>query len=214
MTTIRMIGEMFQSGKVRTETMTREYYDILVDETERLTRLINKVLDFSRMDSGRKPYEFTIREIGPIVTQAVQVFEVGARTAGYSVRLTLAPDLPPVNADADALAEVMLNLLDNAMKYSLERKDITVTADRQANWVCLSVTDHGIGIDPRQIGRIFDKFYRCEDEMTRQTQGTGVGLAIVKHIVEAHHGRIEAQSKPGEGSTFTVWLPAKGMNEK
>lgn len=207
LTSIQMIHEMLQSGKVRDEARTSDYYKILSEETERLTRLINKVLDFSRMDSGRKPYEFSLQSIGPIVSRAVQVFETTAQVKGYSIHATLESDLPPVRADADALTEVILNLLDNAVKYSPEHKEITVNVGRQADWIRVAVMDRGIGINPADHDRIFEKFYRCDDEVVRQTRGTGVGLAIVRHIILAHQGRIEVQSRPGQGSTFIVLLP-------
>lgn len=207
LTTIRMIAEMFQLDRVKDPQMGRDYIETIAGETKRLTRLINKVLDFSRLDSGRKPYTLTRQDLGPIAAAAVQMFEAGVKADGYQVKLDLQPALPPVAVDGDALTEVLLNLLDNAVKYSPVHKEIRVAVRRQEQELVIEVADQGIGIDPRKKDKIFEKFYRGEDELTRQTKGTGIGLAIVKHIVEAHHGRIEVRSTRGEGSVFTVILP-------
>ena len=207
LTTIRMIGEMFQMGSVKDEALAREYYDTLSGETERLTRLINKVLDFSRMDSGRKRYNFTLEDIDQIITSTVKAFEKYAEANGYIIKLNIQENLPKIKIDADAISQVILNLLDNAMKYSPVNKEINVNAYKKEENIVIDVIDKGIGIEPAKIDRIFEKFYRGEDELTRETKGTGVGLSIVKHIVDAHKGKIEIESKKGEGSTFSVILP-------
>lgn len=208
LTTIRTIAEMFQWDRVRDKQKAMEYINHIADETRRLTRLINKVLDFSRMDSGRRPYVFASADMRSIVASAVKVFETGVAEDGYRVNLTLPPSLPDVRADKDAIMEVLMNLLDNAVKYSPDRKEIDVSVFQKGQMVVAEVLDRGIGIDPRKINRIFERFYRGEDELTRQTPGTGIGLAVVKHIVEAHHGRVEVRSVRGEGSVFSIILPA------
>jgi signal transduction histidine kinase len=109
--------------------------------------------------------------------------------------------------DEDAIVQALINLLDNAVKYSPEPGQVRVTLIRRDGELLLQVADRGIGIDPRKLGMIFEKFYRCEDELTRQTTGTGIGLSIVKYIAEAHNGRIQVQSVPGQGSEFTLHLP-------
>jgi len=207
LTTLRMIGEMFQTGKVKEGSMAQEYYSILVGETDRLTRLINKVLDFSRMESGRKPYSLVVQDIGPEITSSVKVFETSAENTGYHVELDIHPALPKVNIDSDAMSQVLLNLLDNAMKYSPDHKTIQVRVFPEGPDVIIEVTDHGIGIEADKLDKIFKKFYRGEDELTRQTKGTGIGLAIVKHIVQAHGGTIQVKSRRGKGSVFSVALP-------
>ncbi|MCK4308282.1 GHKL domain-containing protein, partial [candidate division WOR-3 bacterium] len=207
LTTIRMIGEMFQMGSVKDAAMAREYYDTLSEETQRLTRLINKALDFSRMDSGRKPYTFVMEDISKIIIPTVKAFENYSRSNGYTIELNIQHNLPKIKVDADAISQVILNLLDNAMKYSPVNKDIKIHVYKKGEKVVIEVIDRGIGIEPGEIDKIFEKFYRVEDELTRRTKGTGVGLSIVKHIVDAHEGKIEVKSKKGEGSTFTVILP-------
>ena len=207
LTTIRMIGEMFQMNMVKDKAMAKEYHDTLSGETERLSRLINKVLDFSRMDSGRKRYNLAREDIGHIIASTVKGFEKYAQVQGYAIKLDIQQNLPGIKVDADAISQVILNLLDNAVKYSPVNKDIKVNVYKKGASIIVEVIDRGIGIEPNKIDRIFERFYRAEDELTRKTKGTGVGLAIVKHIVEAHKGRIEVRSQKNEGTTFTVILP-------
>jgi signal transduction histidine kinase len=204
--TIRMIAEMFQMQRVKDLRMSREYIDTVASETERLTRLINKVLDFSRMDSSQKPYSFAPTALGPLVSATVKNFEAGI-AGNCRINVSVEPDLPEVRVDEDAMIQALINLLDNAVKYSPEPGQVQVTLSRRGGELLLQVADRGVGIDPRKLGMIFEKFYRCEEELTRRTTGTGIGLAIVKHIAEAHRGRIEVRSAPGQGSVFTLHLP-------
>jgi signal transduction histidine kinase len=204
--TIRMIAEMFQMQRVKDLRTSQEYIDTVAGETERLTRLINKVLDFSRMDSGRQPYSFVPTAPGPLVEATVKNFEAGV-SRNCRINVVIEEDLPEVAVDEDAIVQALINLLDNAVKYSPEPGQVQVTLSRRGGELLLQVADRGVGIDPRKLGMIFEKFYRCEDELTRQTTGTGIGLSIVKHIAEAHNGRIEVRSVPGQGSVFTLHLP-------
>jgi signal transduction histidine kinase len=204
--TIRMIAEMFQMDRVKDLRTSQEYIDTVAGETERLTRLINKVLDFSRMDSGRQPYSFVPTAPGPLVDATVRNFESGV-SRNCRIDVEIEQDLPEVALDEDAIVQALLNLLDNAVKYSPEPGRVEVTLMRREGELLLQVADRGVGIDPRKLGMIFEKFYRCEDELTRRTTGTGIGLSIVKHIAEAHRGRIEVRSAPGQGSVFTLSLP-------
>lgn len=204
--TIKMIGEMFSLGKVRGESQAGEYYHILEDETERLTRLVNRVLDFGRMESGRKPYERAIQPIAPIVEEAVARFRKYARSAVVS--LDVSPDTGSASVDRESLQEVVFNLLENAVKYSPANPSVAVRTYARDGRAAIEVADTGIGMEPRVVERIFEPFYRAENELTRETQGAGIGLAIVKHIVDAHNGRIEVRSQKGKGSVFTVTLPA------
>ncbi|MEK0446121.1 MAG: hypothetical protein RLZZ399_1442 [Verrucomicrobiota bacterium] len=209
--TIRMITEMFQLGRVTDPQMSEEYMETVNSEAERLTRLINKVLDFSRMDAGRKPDSFAVVGLGGIVRDAVKKFEMGL-AEHREIRVEVEPDLPEVRVDEDAMVQALLNLLENAVKYSAAPAPIEVSLRSVGREVLLVVADEGIGIDPSQLGKIFERFYRCEDELTRKTTGTGIGLSIVKHIVEAHRGRIEVRSTPAEGSVFTIHLPLPSEN--
>lgn len=204
--TIKMVGEMFSFGKVHGEAQAADYYHILDEETERLTRLVNRVLDFGRMESGRKPYERILQPVAPIVEEAVARFRKYVRNAVVSVDAPLEAGSAPV--DREGLLEVVINLLENAVKYSPRDPTVQVRASARDGMAVIEVSDNGIGMDPGVMARIFEPFYRAENELTRETQGAGIGLAIVKHLVDAHGGSIEVQSRKGQGSVFTVKLPA------
>ena len=203
--TIRMVGEMFQLKKVTSEKQAEEYYGILTGETERLTRLIGKVLDFSRMESGRNPYNLEYQDIGPIILKAVHRFEQSAENV--TIKTDVQGALPQVAVDQDSLMQVLFNLMDNALKYSPIDATIQVSLYLQNDSVILDVTDNGIGMESRTLARIFERFYRAEDELTREAKGTGVGLAIVKHIIHAHNAEIKVKSTRGKGSTFSILFP-------
>jgi signal transduction histidine kinase len=204
--TIRMIAEMFQLKRVNDPQTEREYLETITSETDRLTRLIDKVLDFSRIDSGRKTYSFAPCDLSEIVTSTIRNFEAGLPKE-CQIQLAIEPALPRILAEEDALVQALLNLLENALKYSQALARIEVSLTRAGSELRLQVSDQGIGIDPRNHEMIFERFYRCEDELTRRTTGTGLGLSIVKNIVEAHRGRIEVDSALGRGSRFTLILP-------
>jgi signal transduction histidine kinase len=205
LSTIKMVGEMFSFGKVQGEAQAADYYHILDDETERLTRLVNRVLDFGRMESGRMPYERIVQPVAPIVAEAVARFRMYVRNA--VVDIDVPPETGSAPVDRDGLLEVVINLLENAVKYSPVNPTVQVRSCARNCMVLIEVADNGIGMDACVVTRIFEAFYRGENELTRETQGAGIGLAIVKHIVDAHGGRIEVQSQKGKGSIFTVKLP-------
>lgn len=205
--TIRMIAEMFKMGKVRNRAMAEEYYDTLISESERLTAMINNVLDFARIESRRKTY--TLRPCDPekVTRDAVNLFKTFVIAKDFQVKYEAQPDLPWINADAEAVRQVVCNLLDNAAKYSLDKKEIKVRLFFRDGWITIAVEDQGIGIDPQKQGEIFEPFYRVEDGAGSKIPGTGVGLAIVKSAVEAHNGKIGVKSQLGHGSTFVIMLP-------
>lgn len=203
--TIKMVVEMFSFGRVSSDTQAGDYYHILDDETERLTRLVNRVLDFGRMESGRKPYERIMQPVAPILQDAVARFRKYARSAVVKIDAPSETGSAPV--DREGLLEVVINLLENAVKYSPANPTVEVRSYTRDDMVVVEVADKGIGIEQSVIDRIFEPFFRAENELTRETQGAGIGLAIVKHIVDAHGGRIDVQSEKGKGSVFTVRLP-------
>ena len=205
---IRMFAETLEMDRVPDERRRREYYGVITRESERLTRLIDNVLDFSRIESGRQRYDLTVGPIEPIVHDVLDSFRHPLEQRGFTLDVGIAPDLPDVAVDAEAMKQALANLLDNAMKYSADRGKITVVARAEQGGVALEVADQGIGIPVAEQERIFEKFYRVGRSETQGRRGSGVGLALVKHIVEAHHGRVTVESRPGEGSRFTLYLPA------
>ncbi|HVV16609.1 MAG TPA: HAMP domain-containing sensor histidine kinase [Polyangia bacterium] len=205
---IRMFGELLMTGKHKGEGMTREYGGIITRESERLAHLIDNVLDFARLERGKASYSFAEGRLEDVVDRALDVFR--HRIEKDKLRLTtdLEPNLPPVRMDENAMTLVLLNLVDNAVKYAGDGGEVVVRLRRMPGAVALSVVDHGSGIAPDEQARIFDRFYRATSARARNVRGSGIGLALVKHIAEAHGGRVEVESALGRGSTFTVTLPA------
>jgi signal transduction histidine kinase len=204
---IRMFAETLEMDRVPDERRRREYYGVLTRESERLSRLIDNVLDFSRIESGRQRYDIAPGPVEPIVHEVVESFRHPLQQQGFTVEVALDPDLPDVPLDPDAMKQALANLVDNAMKYSADRRRLRVSARREADGIALEVADEGIGIPLSERERIFEKFYRVGRSETQGRRGSGVGLALVKHIVEAHRGRVTVDSRPGEGSRFTLHLP-------
>jgi signal transduction histidine kinase len=179
---------------------------MLSSEADRLSRMVEKLLDWSRLESGRGKLELQRTEVPVLLDRIGDAYRAQQLPASYQTEVE--PQLPPVNVDPDAMAQVVLNLLHNAVKYTPDDKRIRVRARRAGRNVAIEVEDNGPGVRPHDRKRIFDRFYRGDDLLSRQTEGTGLGLAIAKKIVELHGGRIELDSKVGEGSTFRVILPA------
>jgi signal transduction histidine kinase len=204
---IRMFGETLELGRVADEARRREYYRVITRESERLSRLIDNVLDFSRIESGRWRFDPAPTAVEPLVRETLEAFAYPLEQQGFKVEVTMAPDLPDVTLDADAVGQALANLVDNAIKYSGDERVLTVEARRDAGWLALSVADRGIGIPPAEHRRVFEKFYRVGRSETQGRRGSGVGLALVRHVVEAHGGTVEVESAPGRGSRFTVRLP-------
>jgi two-component system phosphate regulon sensor histidine kinase PhoR len=187
----------------------RSFYASLGRNTERLRRLVESLLDFGRMESGRKPYDLRPEDAGGIAALAVAEFEKDAGPRGFTVDLDLNGEREfQVRADRLALTRALWNLLDNAAKYSAESRAIWVSVRRQAGRVVIAVRDAGLGVPSRERKEIFRKFVRGERAKQLGIKGTGLGLALVAHIVEAHGGRIEMESEEGRGSTFRLVLPA------
>jgi signal transduction histidine kinase len=207
---IRMFGETLELGRVPDEATRREYYAVITRESERLTRLIDNVLDFSRIEGGRQRYEVGPHPIEPLIHEVLDAFRYPLAQRGFKLDVTVAPDLPDVLMDPDAVKQALANLVDNALKYSAERRRLGVSARRDGEWVVIEVADDGIGIPAGETARIFEKFYRIGRSETQGTRGSGVGLALVKHIAEAHGGRVGVESRPGQGSRFSLFLPVTG----
>jgi two-component system phosphate regulon sensor histidine kinase PhoR len=203
-----MFVETLQLGRIQDEARQQEALEIIAEETARLSGLINRLLDWARMESGRRSYTLRRQRVEAVVDLALQAFEPQRLAGNVQVARSVEGELPEIWADPQAIAEALLNLLNNAHKYTGPEKRIAVSARRQGAEVLLAVQDNGPGIPRREQKRIFEKFYRAQDPLSREIEGTGLGLAMVKHIVGAHGGKVGVESDLGKGATFTIALPA------
>ncbi|MBD0369234.1 MAG: HAMP domain-containing histidine kinase [Pyrinomonadaceae bacterium] len=207
---IRVFGEFLKMGRVSDEDKIREYGEYIETESRRLTQLVNNILDFSRIESGRKTYDFSETDPSALVHSTLKTFDIQLKQRGFNVHVKEPQSpLPPVFVDGEAIGQVLINLLDNAIKYSGEAREIEIRLGHANGFVQVAVEDHGIGLTREDQQKVFDKFYRVCTGLVHETRGSGLGLALVKHIIEAHKGRVTLESEPGRGSTFTIHLPAK-----
>jgi signal transduction histidine kinase len=212
LTAIRMVGEMLRDGIVPDEARRQHYYETLTAEGERLSRLLDNVLELSRLErrgTENKPLELRAGDLGTAVTEAVSVLRPHAEKLGFGLRVQTEEGLPPVLFERDALRQVIFNLVDNALKYSREAagKTIEVRCRAEGEGVAVAVADRGPGVERRHLEHIFEPFYRGGDELTRTAQGTGIGLALVRGLVERMGGRVRGRNRPGGGFEVSVWLP-------
>jgi signal transduction histidine kinase len=204
---IRLYAETLEMGRLKSPEKYQEYYGIIRKESERLSALINNILDFSRIEAGRKEYDFRQTDMRELVRNTLESYRYQIEQSGFAFEEKIADDIPPLSVDREAMARSLLNLVNNALKYSQDQKYIGVNLFRDNGSVKLEVVDHGIGIPQGEQQKIFDKFYRVGDPLVHNTKGSGLGLALVRHIVQAHGGDISVDSVPGRGSRFTINLP-------
>jgi signal transduction histidine kinase len=207
LTSIRALMERLVDGKVRDPAKMSQYFGLIAQDTDRLTRLVNNLLDFSKIEEGKKEYVFTDTDIVRIAAEHVEAFRKDQVQAGPAIRLEIAGDIPAVRADAEALSRALANLLGNAVKFTPAGKSIRVGLRSDGGNVILEVEDEGIGIHPDEIGKVFEKFFQGRNAHDLSARGTGLGLTLVKHIAEAHGGRVLVESQVARGSKFTLVLP-------
>ncbi len=204
---IRMFAESLRMGRPAEPEAKNEYLDTIVNESERLTRLLNNVLDFSKIEQGRKSYRCEPHCLAEIVRSTIRAMGYPAEQQQFQLHVHLEDGLPPVNVDRDAIEQAILNLLANAMKYSGESRDIDLRLKRADGQAMIEVEDRGVGIEPDQQKRIFEQFYRVPTSENQRIPGTGLGLTLVRHIAEGHGGVVTVESAVGRGSTFAIHLP-------
>ena len=210
---IRLYAETLELGRITTSEKKQQYYRIVRKESERLTSLINNILDFSRIEAGRKEYEFRKTDIAELVRNTLDSYRYQIEQQGFALEENIEDDLPAVWVDREAIARALVNLVNNALKYSADDKFVRVKLYRENGSVKLEVADHGIGIARRDHAKIFEKFYRAGDPLVHNTKGSGLGLSLVRHITRAHGGDIAVESTPGKGSKFTLSLPLSPIQQ-
>lgn len=211
---IRLYAETLELGRITAQEKKQEYYRIVRKESERLTALINNILDFSRIEAGRKEYEFRETDIAELVHNTLDSYRYQIEQQGFAFEESIDSSLPKVYVDREAIARALVNLVNNALKYSADEKFLGVKLYRENGALKLEVVDRGIGITRREQSKIFEKFYRTGDPLVHNTKGSGLGLSLVRHITQAHGGEILVESTPGKGSKFTLSLPLASATQQ
>jgi signal transduction histidine kinase len=206
---VRLMAENLERGSVAEPRKQNEYFGFIAQECRRLSSLIENILDFSRIEQGRKQYEFEPVNLAAMARQTIQLMEPRAADRQVQLESAIPDNAESAEADGKAIQQALVNLIDNAIKHSPKGACVRVGLDCAPDWFQLWVEDKGDGIPAAEHDKIFERFYRRGSELRRETQGVGIGLSIVKHIVEAHAGKILVRSQPGRGSRFTISLPAK-----
>ncbi len=204
---MRVLADTLLDGNYKDQRQATEYLELICKENRRLSGLIDNFLTFSRMERNKRAFDMSPTSPADIARADADAVKTKFGQRGCRLEIEIAEGLPDVSADRDAMVTVLVNLLDNACKYSYDDKQIMLKAFAEEGCVCFSVTDNGIGMTRRQIKRIFDRFYQVDRSLSRRAEGCGLGLSIAKFIVDAHKGTITVESMPGKGSTFTVKLP-------
>lgn len=203
---INMFAETLSMGRVKTEEKKQEYYQIISREANRLSNIVNKILNFSQIEAGKRKYNFDIHNVNEILDKICSNYHFHLKNKGFILNCLLSPEELYANCDSEALTEAVINLIDNAVKYSSDIKEISLISELKGDEILITVEDKGIGISAEDQKRIFEKFFRVSSGLVHTTKGTGLGLTIVKHIIDAHKGSIELNSRPGEGSKFILKL--------
>lgn len=207
---VRMFSELLATDRVRDDAKRKQYLSIILRESERLSALIENVLDFARVERGKAAYEFSDDDLGDTVTRAVEAYRYRAEREGVELAVVVAPELPPTRHDGRAIELALLNLLDNGVKYAKDGKRLEVrVAPRGTRTIELRVMDHGPGIPPDERRRVFERFVRGRNARDRRVRGSGIGLALVRHIARSHGGQAWVEPTPGGGATFVVTVAVR-----
>jgi signal transduction histidine kinase len=207
LTSIRMMTEMLYHKRVLTEERKSAYYSTMLEESEHLSHLIDNILDFSGMDDDRKKYDFIDLDLDELLLKFIESTRERLQDSGFDIRYNRPDQVPVIRADKNSILQVFYNLVDNAIKFSGTSRQIDVSLFSKGDELLFCVKDYGIGISGKDQEKIFEKFYRGYEPQRIGIKGSGIGLTIVKQIIEAHGGEIQVESEPGAGSKFTVTIP-------
>jgi signal transduction histidine kinase len=203
---LSLFSEILEGG-VENEEKKAEYYKIIRHESLRLNKVIDNILDFSKIEAGKKTYNFAESDMAEVIENVLSSYRYQISNSGFAVQAKIQPDLPAVSIDREAMAQAISNLVDNAIKYSGPLKQLSITTETRGSDLSIQIADRGIGIPRAEQAKVFEKFYRVGNGLVHDVKGSGLGLSLVKHIIEAHNGSISVESEVGKGSRFTILLP-------
>jgi signal transduction histidine kinase len=209
MSSIQSLSELLGSGKVQDPARRERLLQLMAGECGRLSRFVHNVLDFGKIEHEAKIYDLRMAALQPLIQEVTDLYRTGSPVEGLVFKTEMPDELVLLEADHDAVRQALLNLVDNAIKYSGGQKEITVRLVPGSEEVEIQVADRGIGIEPEDRERIFEAFFRSPKAARQNPKGVGLGLKIVKHIMDAHGGRIGLQSEPGRGTTFSLIFPRR-----
>jgi signal transduction histidine kinase len=211
---LSLFSEILELGLVNDEEKKTEYYRIIRHESLRLNNVIDNILDFAKIEAGRKTYRFAESDMAEVIENVLFSYRYQITNSGFDVQTNMQPDLPPVVIDRDAMSQAISNLVDNAIKYSREVKQLSIKTETLGSDLSIEIADRGIGIPRAEQEKVFEKFYRVGNGLVHDVKGSGLGLSLVKHIIEAHKGTISVASDTGKGSRFTILLPLARNGER
>ena len=206
---ISMFSETLEMNRVKSDEKRQGYYSIISQEANRLGRIVNTILNFSKMEAGKRKFQFEEKDLNTIVEQMFSNYKFHLKNKNFQFNFSPGENLPKIKIDEEAVSEAIINLIDNAVKYSDDKKEININTGTDYSFAYVEVSDKGIGISSEDQKKIFDKFFRVSSGQVHNAKGTGLGLTLVKHIMEAHNGKVSLKSRLGEGSTFILLFPIK-----
>jgi len=208
-TAIKTLIERLQKGKVSSLDKRKKYYSIISKDVNKLSSLVRNILDYSKVDAQKKRYYFQKTDIGLQIKEEIADFKKDKIYEKIKIKTHIESNLPSLCIDREAFSLALSNLLENAVKFSPDQKAVSVKAKKEGDTIRIDVTDKGLGIDPSEMDQIFDKFYQVKNKEQKSLRGTGLGLTLVKHVMDAHEGKVQVKSQKGKGSTFSLIFPMK-----
>jgi signal transduction histidine kinase/tetratricopeptide (TPR) repeat protein len=207
LTSIKTLIERLQGGKIQDKAKMHQYISVIAQDTDKLTRLVGNILDFSKIEEGKREYDFVETDAAQLVSRLIREFQKDEIRKDFLIHLLIQENIPKLTLDKEAFSQALINLLDNAVKFSSDKKEIHIHLSADEENIILEVEDKGIGVPADELDKIFEKFYQGKNALKQTVKGAGLGLTLVKHTVEAHGGRVSVKSKVGEGSTFSLIFP-------